>query len=282
MWTRHTGMSIGKVMFFLNRYVPFMTTSVGVYATFTPTSKLDTDICHNTYIVISCLIYFDFFLAHVILLIRAYAVWKPQRLVQIILANIYLMVVVGSLYVQYRFFRGVTRLHNSCKFSRVEVLMAILALQSSQLPLIGIRRGCLFTFKNDLVWINCVVILAVETLAIGLLVAKAIVMQRQFHLTNGLLEIMVRDGVVYYLCTFALSIANLVVLRGTSGSVRDGLLPTQAVLQSILCNRLLFHVHVVNEERTRSWSSEVEHTPVLVELRQVPTQTHRKHSATIK
>jgi len=175
------------------------------------------------------------------------------------LAIVYLIIVGGASYVQYRFMRGVT------------------PLQPSQLSLIGIHRGCVFSFPNDLAWINRVIMVATETLATGLLVVS----QRRLRFTNGLLDVMVKDGVGYFLCSIALTITDLGVLRGTSEFVvPEVLLIAQAVLQGILCNRLLFHVHVVNEERTRPWSC-ASAPVILVELRQVPTQRRRQHLAMI-
>jgi len=85
---------------------------------------------------------------------------------------------------------------------------------------------------------------------------------------------MVKDGVGYFACILAITIANVVVLRGASRLIQDSLLPLQAILQGILCNRLLFHVHIVNEERTRPWTSEG--GCVLVDLRAVKALNIRR------
>ncbi|KLO15277.1 hypothetical protein SCHPADRAFT_938874 [Schizopora paradoxa] len=217
-------MSIGKAVFLANRYFPFVIMILDFDFTLGHVPGTDTDYCMKTQITLTCLVYFEFLLAHGVLLTRVYAIWKTQKTIHACLAVVYTALLAGSVSALYRFLKG-----------------------ARAISLSAAKSGCLIAYTNDLAWIDCTIFIIAETLVIGLVVAKSVINRRNAYFRGSILDVMVKDGIGYYTCILAITIPNLVVLRGTSEFAGDSLLPMQVIVQGILCSRLLFHVHAVNE-----------------------------------
>jgi len=251
MWSRR--MTLGKVLFFLNRYLPFVTSFFALYA-YILSLRTDIRTCREYHVVASCLAYVSFLVALAVQFMRAYAVWASVRAVHVVLVVTYVVFLGVASYVLFLYIRGAT------------------PVQLSELPLTTFHRGCVIFFANNLIWIDCVLLIVCETLAVSLLIGKSISNYRHSHPTSGILGVMVRDGVGYFVCNIAITTINVVVLRRTSAFLRDFLLITQGVLENILCNRLLLHIYVVREASMRRPSAS---ESTSVELRALPKRRLR-------
>jgi len=249
MWSRR--MTFGKLLFFLNRYLPFVTGFFSIYS-YTLSLQTNDEVCRDYHITASALTYFSFLVALGVLFTRTYAVWGSQRVVHAILVTTYVVFVGVTAYVLSLYIRGAT------------------PVQLSELPIVAFHRGCVIFFANDLVWIDCVLLTVCETLAVGLLIGRSITNRNFSHSqsSGGILDVMVRDGVGYYVCNIAITTANVVVLRRSSPFLRDFLLITQGVMENILCSRLLLHVYVVHDVHARRPPSTLESGSI--ELRVLP------------
>jgi len=114
----------------------------------------------------------------------------------------------------------------------------------------------LFSFENNVFWIAFVISVVCETVVSVLLVGKSFYSARHLRASSGLLDVMAKDGVGYYVCNLTITVANVVSILHASKFEGGILLIVQAILQSILCNRLLLHLHVVNAECSEPSSSE--------------------------
>ncbi|KLO15293.1 hypothetical protein SCHPADRAFT_275542 [Schizopora paradoxa] len=248
MWMRR--MTFGKMLFFLNRYLPFATGFFSIYS-YTLTLHTGFTACRNYHIAASALAYFSFVVSLAVLFTRTYAVWGASKVINNSLIAIFVCFVGTTSYGLSVYVRGAT------------------PVQLSDLPFAAFHRGCVIFFANDLIWIDCVVLAVMETLAVGLLIAKSFMNRNHGHSQSNsrLLDVMVRDGVGYYVCNIAITTASVVVLRRSSPFLRDFMLITQGILENIMCTRLLLHVYVVHDAQMRGMSS-TEGT--LVELRALP------------
>ncbi|KAI5122678.1 hypothetical protein M0805_007938 [Coniferiporia weirii] len=155
-----------------------------------------------------------YFIAEFILYLRAYAVWGGDRRVFALLLLGYMGLLAGGANFATRFIWAI----NSAGFV---------------MP----RPGCALTLDGELDWPACVALLLSETFALVVLVLKTL--QVRFSAT---LNQILADGVVYYVLILSTTIANIFVLRLVPGPLCDFLLSLQAVLHSVLCNRLLLRI----------------------------------------
>ncbi|KLO05494.1 hypothetical protein SCHPADRAFT_724738 [Schizopora paradoxa] len=246
MWLRR--MTFGKILFFLNRYLPFAAGFISIYS-YTLTLQTGFTTCRNYYIAASVLTYFSFVVCLAILFTRTYAVWGSSRVIQNTLIVIFVCFVGTTSYGFSLHVRGAT------------------PVQLSDLPFTTFRRGCVMYFANDIILIDCVVLAVMETFV--LLVSKSFINRSYGDSQSNvrLLDVMVRDGVGYFVCNIAITTANVVLLRRSSSFLRNFMLITQGILENILCTRLLLHVFVVHDAQMRRMLS-TEGT--LVELRALP------------
>ncbi|KLO05119.1 hypothetical protein SCHPADRAFT_947166 [Schizopora paradoxa] len=257
LWGRR--FSLGTVLLALCRYLPFGTI-LQIYVLFL---RVESPLCVNGYRAIAfpvvCLwvllvIYgrniIEFISPAVVLFARAYAVWGRARHVLIFLSFVYAGALFGSSY------------------SMVLFLVGIREQKSNLTP------HCLLTLGNDDMWIVVVIMVCCESLALGLLLFKAVQHAREMRgfdgksSTRNLLAVMARDGIIYFFCTLAITTANLIMIARikvrtsldncealytnlikpwVQSDSRDLLLAAQGAIQDILCNRLLIHVQIVNE-----------------------------------
>ncbi|KLO17241.1 hypothetical protein SCHPADRAFT_937268 [Schizopora paradoxa] len=212
MWSPK--LTLGRVLYFMNRYLPFISTVINVnifVVNTTPSS------CRPEYLVAGAVAFIEFLTAVFVLFTRAYAVWAQNRAMLAILIICYAFTIGGSGYVTSRYLMGAS------------------TLNMKLLP-----TGCIYVFNNRIVWIALVNLIACESVALSLLLMKAV---RHFRYTSSnLMVVMTRDGIGYFVCNIAITITNLIVLKRVSPVLCNFLLVTQGVLQNILCNRLLIHI----------------------------------------
>ncbi|KLO11706.1 hypothetical protein SCHPADRAFT_941851 [Schizopora paradoxa] len=226
LWGRR--FSFGGALLAMCRYLPFANyLQIYVYVSV----GLDPVGCVRGYRASACVVYVEFILSVTVLFTRAYAVWGGTRSVFTVLAFVYAGSIAGAAYSLFLFFRGVS------------------------LPPIQIPDGCLIQILNDDIWIALALLIFCESLALSLLLVRSLQHARDtksLHDSSSgrppsILTVMARDGMGYFACTLVITTSNLVVLARVTPNLRDFLLVTQSAIQGILCSRLLFHIHTVNE-----------------------------------
>ncbi|KAI5122679.1 hypothetical protein M0805_007939 [Coniferiporia weirii] len=226
--------SLAKTAFVLNRYIPFFALPglLYIFAFADPATSVDTCIRGaRVFSFMDLAIYFNaectlytasldcqadgaIVESAVILYLRAYAVWGGDRRVFAVLVLEYMGFLAGGANFAMRFIWDIT----SAGFV---------------IP----RSGCVPTYNGKLNWPACVALLLSETFVLLVLVLKTL--QVRFSAT---LNQILADGVVYYLLILSTTLANIFVLRLVPSPLCDFLLSLQAVLHSVLCNRLLLRI----------------------------------------
>jgi len=210
-------LSVIKILFFLNRYSAIVTALIGTYVLIL---DIDYENCKRIFTVGGVLTCCAYIWAECILYVRAYAVWGGDRSVFAFLVTTLTAGTIGSYYVTAVFLRSTS---------------------SSDIHLF--QSGCSLTFPDRIEWIALVILVCAETIALSLLLLKALVYYRDT--TSSILIRMYRDGIPCYVAILASTIANLLVLCLASSILDSFLLIPQAVLHSIICSRLLMRIRGV-------------------------------------
>ncbi|KLO13890.1 hypothetical protein SCHPADRAFT_341157 [Schizopora paradoxa] len=130
----------------------------------------------------------------------------------------------------------------------------------SSLP--GLSRGCLMQYGNNDLWMALPILIFCECLALGLLLVKAAKHSRATKIlrtqgpSDNILVTMAHDGIGYFACSIAISIASFLVIKYITYD--DFLFILQGAVQAILCSRLLFHVYAVNHRKRESDSDAIQ------------------------
>ncbi|KAH8118111.1 hypothetical protein DFH11DRAFT_1741131 [Phellopilus nigrolimitatus] len=192
-----------KVVFFLNRYLPFVTTILGAYLTVFTTNY---NLCENVFIASTVIICIVYIIAEVILFMRAYAIWERKLSILVLLSSTLAVSTGGAFYCLSRYIASTT---------------------TAGIHLF--HSGCLHVFPNRIIWITLVILVCCETLALFLLLIKRLLYSQ--HVNSHLIRTIYKDGIFYYAFILCTTITNLLVLRFAP-----------SVLHSILCSRLLLHI----------------------------------------
>ncbi|TDL21269.1 hypothetical protein BD410DRAFT_310598 [Rickenella mellea] len=108
--------------------------------------------------------------------------------------------------------------------------------------------GCTLFFENRFAWVSFVLIIIVESALIGLLAFKAV---EYFRFGGGsLMSVIYHDGLLYFACILATSIANLVVVLVAPAELHPFLIVAQRVLHSLLCSRILLRIRAAYQAQT--------------------------------
>lgn len=221
-----TRLSLPKVLFLLNRYLPFAG-SVGLIYVVVLDPFRANNMCRAGFLAFASILFVNYVIAELILYVRTYAIFGCTR-PMLALIVVTLSVIYGA------------GIHYTARFfSSVSVVN--LPLQPS---------GCILTFSDQIEWVSFIALICSETFAVSLLVFKA------FRISQStIMRMMIRDGVAYYIFILCTSIANLIVLRVTSPALCNLLLSTQAALHSIFCSRLLLSIRGAYESLDVQMSS---------------------------
>jgi len=219
--------TFARVLFFVGRYLPLAALCHAIFV-FVATTHMTH--CRVELLTNATLSYIEYLWAVLVLFTRSYAVWANVRIVPAILGFVCVSAFSGASYAFHRYLSGIS-----------------VPAYASEI----ISHGCAVTIGNNFIWVALIILIFCEIVAVGLLLARSFRDHRQSGGSgSNLLAVMTKDGLGYFVCNLAITIANLIVLRRLSPTLRGFLLITQGALQNILCNRLLLHIHIVNESQS--------------------------------
>lgn len=205
--------NLGTILFVLNRYPPFVDTFLSLYIL---TTTQPPDVCLRSFKTVTWLIVFGVFIAEAILMLRTYAIYDRKRWVLILLSiTMACLLIPGTVVVE-------------------------LELQSLSygIPPSGIYTGCyLDKPASTIIFLAYVLVLASETLVFVLTLIKAIKHLRRSR--TPLVINLYRNGLLFYLYTFLISMANVIVPVAAPARFSNWLATPQRVLHSIFCTRIL-------------------------------------------
>ncbi|KIJ12977.1 hypothetical protein PAXINDRAFT_170887, partial [Paxillus involutus ATCC 200175] len=181
IWSRGDW-SVGKALFVLTRYIPFIIIPLTLCSTFA--ANLDVRICQTLLYIIAILETVAIAFSEVTFGLRAYAMWNRSRAVLVI----YCCVAIAYVAVQ------------------VFILQSDLPSVTYGESPIAIIPGCYETGGSDIDFAIFVVIMVTEAVTTTLTVYRAYWHFRQTP--NALVQNMTRDGVFYCVTMFSMSITN--------------------------------------------------------------------------
>lgn len=222
MWGRR--LTVAGTQLFISRYLPLVTVCYAFYLFFVKPDEVNS--CYTQFVLISVFIYSQYMLSISILFMRAYAIWERSRFISSILVPLY------------------------CGTVAVTGYFTVITIKGASISPISYQNGCIVEYDNNSTWIALVLVILDEILALALLLLKLWRHFRYSNLRSGLLAVMVKDGIGYFICNLVATVANVIISRDSSPSLRNIVNIPQGAIQMVLCSRLLFHVHVASEEST--------------------------------
>ncbi|KAJ8697655.1 hypothetical protein PTI98_004436 [Pleurotus ostreatus] len=180
--------SIGKVLFLLNRYPPFVDASMGVYRSIAP--SITADVCAYIYHVSGWMIIAGIIMSEVIIVIRVWALWQFSRIVG---ASLLIVAILGI---------SITSI-SYVKFSDEMTFVDMNNIAPN-------LDGCFSAPRSNIVFLAFVGLVVWETLVVILLLSRG---ARHFgHVSNGFLLRMYQNGIMYYIFMAFVSCINIDIL----------------------------------------------------------------------
>ncbi|KAL4255617.1 hypothetical protein AB1N83_012682, partial [Pleurotus pulmonarius] len=200
--------TFGSVLFFLNRYLPFVDTFVSLRLL---TSNSQTpEQCTTQFRIVLWFIFFGIFTSEIILMLRTYAIWNRRRSVQITLCALCLLVFVPGVIVTH--------------------------LESASLVYGPSEDGCNLDHASVIIFVAYVLLVISETIIVALTLIKAF--QHLRHTRSSWVVQLYRDGFLFYLYLLGFAVANVIVPVAGPPELANWLATPQRIAHSVLCNRV--------------------------------------------
>ncbi|KAF9456197.1 hypothetical protein BDZ94DRAFT_1327133 [Collybia nuda] len=211
VWSRPW--SIGTVLFFLNRYLPFVdiTLSLRLLTTISTPER-----CFRRFMIIAWFLAIGMAISQLILLIRTYAMWHLKRSITIFLFCLAFITIIPGLV-----------------FAHME------AVSLEFRPVEGHRYGCNIVRARNIGIIAYIALFISETTIVILTMIKASQHLRHSSSSSSWVFQLYRDGIIFYFYLLAMTIANAIVPVLADFQYKGILASPQRVLHSVLCTRVI-------------------------------------------
>jgi len=183
-------MTLVSVLFYINRYLPFIDGTIRLAQQFLPNPSLST--CKVLFSVYGWIIIFAFMVADSILILRTYAVWENNRNVAFSLFMLLTIFLVVGGYCEETFFSSISLTPSPSR---------------SAFP------GCFVTPSGNILWVAYILILVFDTAILILTMIKVI--QRKTLNGSILFRTIYLDGIMFYVFLSVSSLINIIVLNNT-------------------------------------------------------------------
>ncbi|KAA1476598.1 hypothetical protein DENSPDRAFT_843602 [Dentipellis sp. KUC8613] len=216
IWKSHW--SISKVIFLLNRYVPYIDTVFDVYQQLG--YNMTSSTCHTFYTTGGWIMVFGARLSELIVAARTWAVWGGGRRIAFGLGTLFVtdLILVGVF---------VNDFLRSMEFSQPAGLLPVI-------------RGCFVSKAKKTLYICYVIPLVYESIVIGLFLVKG--MKHLQRRTSPLMFQVYRDGLLAFFFLLVSSVANVVVLASGPVGYTTLLTLLQRVIHVILTARIVLNI----------------------------------------
>ncbi|TFK32625.1 hypothetical protein BDQ12DRAFT_479687 [Crucibulum laeve] len=224
--------SLMKVLFLIQRYLPFFDT-VWLVLHHQLGHDLSGPACHRIYQASGWMYIVGFATSELILTLRAWAVWNRDRRLSITLPMLYVGIWGSDCVIMAKFLA-------SMKFGappHVDFL------------------GCFVTKGSSILYLCWVVLMVYEAIILILMIIPGIAAYRLGG-DSALYKTVYRDGVLYYLCLFVLSLTNVIVIQILPSAYINLFSSFERVIHSIVTSRVILHIRDHASGATR-WSDGV-------------------------
>ncbi|KAI0064839.1 hypothetical protein BV25DRAFT_1822576 [Artomyces pyxidatus] len=230
--------TVGKALFILNRYPPFVDTFISLKLL---TSGGTPEDCRRQFIAVTWLISSGVIVSELILMLRTYAIWERQRWVLILLSTAAAVLYIPALVV-----------------TQMETKSFIFASTPPG------ETGCSLQHASAIIFLAYVLLLISETLIFTLTVIKAV--QHLKRTRSPMVVTLYRDGVLFYFCLLFFTVANVVVPVAAPPALANWLATPQRAMHSLMCTRVLLSIHRGRYDTQFSGAANVSTVPVLSSL----------------
>ncbi|THH09951.1 hypothetical protein EW145_g1647 [Phellinidium pouzarii] len=218
--------NLGKILFFLNRYLPFADTFLSLHLLL-GNGNTDQE-CLLGFRAVTWLIVIGLIISEMILTMRTYAMWGSTRFILIILTVLGLGLFIPAIVI--------TQIEVSSFVYESQFTGCSKTKNSS--PIIFVAFLLLIIWETSIVTMTMLVVRRDHLLTICLIVDR--------RMRSALVQQMYKDGVLYYLYQFAFTIVNLLIAVAAPPDFANWLTTPQRVFHSILCTRVLLHIRAHN------------------------------------
>jgi len=211
--------SVGKALYIASRYLAFIDLSLMLLYLFE--SRLDPRACHRLYEATTYFALIGACIAETVLLIRVYAIWKHSLRILVFLSCMSLSLFLASI-LNFAINNNITKL----------------PFIPSPVPII-IPCFPLSVHIRAIVDFGCLVLLDLTVL---ILTAWGGFRHWKEGASSPLIITFYRDGVLYYVCLFPVSFANMILFSVGDPQQQGYLLQLQLVLHSVLSARIILNL----------------------------------------
>jgi len=212
----------GKILFFFNRYVTVIDL-IGLMNSYVNRSIHDPDgkqFCSPFFHIDSWMGFCGIYVVNLLLLFRTYAIWRKSKIVLVslsILLALCMMATAGA------------------------AIYADVVVQSFPVP--GNVRPCVTGFDNTdvlyAIWVSSIVW---DTTITILSLVKVIPLSRSNVIGSRMIDLLIKDGVLYFVVLFFISIGNVIVLELAPPALKITLFTFYRVMLSLLGSRIILNL----------------------------------------
>ncbi|KAH8119880.1 hypothetical protein DFH11DRAFT_14001 [Phellopilus nigrolimitatus] len=216
-----TKWTVGKVLFFLTRYLVFIDGTFNLVELLQPSMALNA--CKPLYNFVTWMSTIGIAIAEIIMMMLVYAVWNKRRDVLIFLIALNLGILIPVVILMDRTLRSTVFIPSPFP------TMVPCVVASADLSAVNVF----------------LMIMASESVVIVMTLWKCYSIWRASKST--LMKAILESGLLYFVCLFAISLANYLVIKIANIDYSALLLELQRVLHSILTARMLLNIRMVIE-----------------------------------
>jgi len=210
--------SLGKVLFLLNRYIPMINLVVFMNSYTNPTIRQD-KLCLPWFQVYNWLGILAFLVLATLMMLRTYALWGRSRKILISLSVLLVVCFLGT------------------AGPALYLSLAVVAMPSpSNIQL------CKYTFPNTNILYCILVSCIVFDLTIIILTLVKTVPARMRNGWTPLIGLFLKDGIQYFILMFLISVANIVVISQSPPALSTTLFAFNAAIAPLLGSHLMLNL----------------------------------------
>ncbi|EJD44945.1 hypothetical protein AURDEDRAFT_166132 [Auricularia subglabra TFB-10046 SS5] len=232
-----TAWNAGKIFFLIERYLTWPELLLTIYREshdLVELSDVDPQFCHNMFTYISWSTTFAIIVTDMILVLRTWALWGARRSILAFLVLFLIAVAAAdSVIVVYYIDKTV--------FMRAADAIPVL-------------HGCVIKSSTNRIAIGWIVLTSFELVIVVLTLIKGIAHFRTGH--SNLITSLYRDGILYFVYLFALSLCNLLFIYTAPKEYIALFGPMQRAFNAILSCKIIMHLQAALTVRASTAATE--------------------------
>ncbi|KAL5480477.1 hypothetical protein ACEPAI_1747 [Sanghuangporus weigelae] len=217
--------STTKTLFLLTRYAPFIDITIILWQLLKP--HMSPKDCDFVYKSTGWLLLTGILIAEIILMLRTWAVYEQRRAIAIGLVIWTILTWVPNM---------------------VSLGIFLDSLRYGPLPITVPGSGCHVVSGSPIVFVSWALLMIFEAAILILMIIKSVKNYRN-HRNSFVFKAVFRDGSIFYLYLFVLSMANVIVILTSSADLINLLSVIERVIHSVLTARIILNLRKLGTRR---------------------------------